>query len=167
MTKSKKTELLCSNKKLREIVGMPSKQALKKPREALSSEHTDFISRSPFFIVSSCDDNGVCEISPRGDEPGFVQVLDDKAFLFAEKPGNRRLDTLSNLVSNGNIGILFLVPKEQYCLRVVGKAKLSCQQISDDIKIDINTPTIFVTTLIEKVFFQCARAIKASRIWIA
>ena len=167
MAEFKKTESLHSSAKLRELVGMPSRQALKKPRKALSSEHTDFISRSPFLIISSCDNKGVCEISPRGDEPGFVQVLDDKAFLFAEKPGNRRLDTLSNLISNGNIGVLFLVPKEEYCLRIIGKARLSYQETQGEEKTNHKMPIIFVTTIIEQVFFQCARAIKASKIWIA
>ena len=159
------TELIHSNKTLRLLIGKPSEQALKKPLLALSPEHKKFISKSSFFIISSCTDEGECEISPRGDQPGFVKVINNKTFVFIEKPGNRRLDTLSNLVSNKNIGILFLVPLEQYCLRIKGKAELSYQVPSGNKKINTEKPTIFVTTRIEQVFFQCARAIKASKIW--
>ena len=87
-----------------------------------------------------------------------------KTFIFIEKPGNRRLDTLSNLISNKNIGVLFLVPQEQYCLRIKGKAELSYRAPLNDKK-NLVPPAIYVTTRIEQVFFQCARAIKASQIW--
>ncbi len=165
MINDKSTELIHSNIALRQLIGKPSKRALKRPQLALSPEHKKFISKSSFFIVSSCSDEGECEISPRGDEPGFVKVIDDKTFIFIEQPGNRRLDTLSNLVSNKNIGLLFLVPREQYCLRIKGKAELSYQVLSDNKKSNTKIPKIFVTTKIEQVFFQCARAIKASKIW--
>ena len=165
MINNRNTELIDSYESLRKLIGMPSEQALKKSQLALSPEHKKFISKSPFFLISSCSDNGECEISPRGDKPGFVEVINDKTFIFIEKPGNRRLDTLSNLISNKNIGILFLVPQEQYCLRIKGKAELFYQIPSNDKKKDLVPPTIFVTTRVEQVFFQCARAIKASQIW--
>ena len=165
MINNKNTELIDSYESLRKLIGMPSEQALKKSQLALSPEHKKFISKSPFFMISSSSDHGECEISPRGDKPGFVEVINDKTFIFIEKPGNRRLDTLSNLISNKNIGILFLVPQEQYCLRIKGKAELSYQIPSNDKKKDLIPPTIFVTTRVEQVFFQCARAIKASQIW--
>lgn len=165
MINDRNTELIDSYKSLRKLIGKPSVQALTKPQLALTPEHKKFISKSPFFMISSCSDNGECEISPRGDKTGFVEVIDDRTFIFIEKPGNRRLDTLSNLISNKNIGILFLVPQEQYCLRIKGKAELSYQIQSNNKKKDLVPPTIFVTTRVEQVFFQCARAIKASQIW--
>lgn len=165
MINYKNTELICSSKTLRQLIGKPSEQALKKPQLVLSPEHKKFISKSSFFLISSCSNKGECEISPRGDEPGFVQVIDDKTFIFIEKPGNRRLDTLSNLISNKNVGMLFLVPQEQHCLRIKGKAELSYQVSLDNKELNKETPTIFITTRIEQVFFQCARAIKASKIW--
>jgi PPOX class probable FMN-dependent enzyme len=109
---------------LRSIIGEPSKLANRKVISHLDKNCRDFIERSPFLVISTADQSGFCDTSPRGDMPGFVLVLDEKRLIIPERPGNKRIDSMRNILSNPRIGLLFFIPAMGETLRVNGKAFL-------------------------------------------
>jgi uncharacterized protein len=139
--------------------------------EAKELDHLDahgiaFIALSPMVVVSSADREGHCDASPRGDAPGFVRVLDHTTLLLPERRGNRRVDTLENLVENPRIGLLFLVPGTNETLRVNGRVEV----IDDPDLLAPSTrgnlaPDLGVLIRVEEVFFHCARALLRSEVW--
>ena len=109
---------------LRERYGFPHDRAVLKEATALHAHHIRFIELSPFFALSSTGPDGRGDVSPRGEAPGFVHVLDDKTLAVPDRPGNNRLDTLTNVLANPNVGLMFLLPGVNEILRVNGKAEL-------------------------------------------
>src|SRR5438876_9871583 len=107
---------------LRELVGSPSERALKKDVAVLDEHCRAFIARSPFLLLATASGSGTCDVSPKGDAPGFVRVLDDRRLVIPDRPGNKRLDGMRNLVANPHIGLIFLVPGREETLRVNGRA---------------------------------------------
>ena len=95
---------------LRESYGAPSERSLKKQLSRLDKHCRDFIARSPFLVIASADPSGRCDASPKGDAPGFVQVIDDTTLLIPDRLGNNRVDTLANLLARPGIGLIFFVP---------------------------------------------------------
>ena len=92
------------------VIGTPGPLSLKKELNSLDEHMRRFIAHSPFVVISTCDKEGNCDASPRGDGPGFVQVLDDSTLLIPDRPGNKRVDSMRNILQTGRIGVLFLVP---------------------------------------------------------
>ena len=107
---SKSTHNIKAPKELRGLMGEPMELAARKSVSKLDRYSKEYISRSPFVCIGSADENGKADVSPRGDPPGFVQVLDDNTLFIPDRPGNRRVDTMSNIISNPNIALLFLIP---------------------------------------------------------
>ena len=110
---------------LRENYGAPSERALKKQLSRLDKHCRDFIARSPFLVIASADPSGWCDASPKGDAPGFVQVIDDTTLLIPDRLGNNRTDTLANLVARPGIGLIFFVPGINETLRVNGRSRIT------------------------------------------
>ena len=102
--------------------GTPSERAVMKVRTRLDDESRQFVSLSPFLLISTSGADGTCDVSPKGDAPGFVHVLDESRIVIPERNGNKRLDGMKNLLANPHIGLLFLVPGRDYTLRVNGRA---------------------------------------------
>src|SRR3954471_12003160 len=117
------THVLTDEAEIRAIVGgHPSERAMVKERRALDEQSRGFIAISPFVLLSTSGADGTCDVSPRGDAPGFVRVLDDTRIVIPERNGNKRVDGLKNLLTNSHAGLLFLVPGCDYTLRVNGRA---------------------------------------------
>ncbi len=95
---------------LRETMGETMEISVKKCIPSLDKHCKDFISRSPFLCIGTSGESGRADVSPRGDPPGFVQVLNDNTLFIPDRPGNNRLDTMTNIIENPNVGLLFLVP---------------------------------------------------------
>jgi len=110
---------------LRAKFGEVSHLASAKSRPALDKYSRQFISLSPFLVISTADANGRADLSPRGDPPGFVAVIDDHTILIPDRPGNNRLDTMANIVANPNVGLLFFVPGFEDTLRLNGQARIT------------------------------------------
>ncbi|MBV9356644.1 MAG: pyridoxamine 5'-phosphate oxidase family protein, partial [Chloroflexi bacterium] len=109
---------------LRELVGEPSERARQKQLARLDVHCRAFIARSPFLLLGTADADGRCDVSPKGDRPGFVFVPDEETLVIPDRPGNRRFDSLQNLMANPRIGLLFLIPGMSETLRVNGQAEL-------------------------------------------
>lgn len=93
---------------LRSIIGYPGELVKRKVISYLDEHCQDFLSRSPFLVISTSDESGFCDVSPRGDLPGFAFVLDEKHVVIPERPGNKRVDTMRNILSNPSVDLLFL-----------------------------------------------------------
>jgi uncharacterized protein len=106
------------------------------------------------------------DVSPKGDPPGFVQVLDDSTLVIPERPGNRKADTFSNLLQNRHVGLLFLIPGKQEMLRVSGTAVIVRDQwLRDGMAIAGKTPEFAIAITVTEVFFHCAKCVIRSQLW--
>ncbi len=109
---------------LRDLMGKPGGLAVGKQLDRLDRHCRSFIALSPFVLVGTVGPGGACDVSPRGGEPGFVLVIDEKTLAIPERPGNRRLDSLLNVLETGTVGLLFVVPGFEETLRVNGRASV-------------------------------------------
>ncbi|MCA9833760.1 MAG: pyridoxamine 5'-phosphate oxidase family protein [Thermomicrobiales bacterium] len=151
---------------LREIVGVPSPLIAEKSTPFVTPLVQQFIMSSPYFLVATAADDGTCDCTPRGDPPGAVYFPDARTLIFADRKGNRRVDSMQNMIRNPHVGLLFLIPGTDETVRVNGKATLStdpelCEQLSQQGK----PAQIVVIVEIEEVFTHCARSILRSKLW--
>jgi PPOX class probable FMN-dependent enzyme len=151
---------------LTELVGAPSPFSLRKEKASLDAHMRRFVARSPFLVVSTHSAEGRCDASPRGDAPGFVRVVDDRTLLVPDRRGNRRLDSLRNVVETGRAGLLFLVPGAGETLRVNGRAAvIRDEQWLAGMAEGGKVPLLALAVEAEECFLQCAKALVRSRLW--
>jgi uncharacterized protein len=151
---------------LRDLLGLPSARAVQKERPALDSNCVAFIQRSPFVFVSTSGRDGRCDVSPKGDAPGFVQVLDDRRLLIPDRPGNKRLDSMRNLLANPHLGLLFLVPGREETLRVNGRAWITRdERLLDLCVVQDKRPLLAIGVEVQECFMHCAKAFRRSGLW--
>jgi PPOX class probable FMN-dependent enzyme len=125
------------------------------------------IEAAPFCAVASVGPEGM-DCSPRGDAPGFVRILNDKTIAIPDRRGNNRLDTLRNIVRDGRVGLLFMIPGLNETLRVNGTAHLSTDpDLVSAFAVDGKRPVSAIVVAVETIYFQCARALKRSKLWDA
>src|SRR5262249_47016466 len=115
---------ITSIEQLREQVGAPRQRSVEKQLSALDLHCRAFIQRSPFMLLGTSGAAGRCDVSPKGDAPGFVRIVDDRTLAIPDRPGNKRFDSLQNILANPHVGLLFVVPGLDETLRVNGTASL-------------------------------------------
>lgn len=159
--------VLSDEQELRELMGEPIAQAVvDKSLSALDHHCRLFISRAPFLLISSNDAHGRADISPKGDPAGFVRVLDDATLAIPERPGNRRLDTLRNILQNPHVGLIFLIPGKRETLRVSGTARIvQDAQLAATFSVAGKAPELCIVVDVEEAFFHCAKCIVRSKLW--
>ena len=150
---------------LRETYPAPSERAVRKTLPALDHHMRRFISLSPFLCMGTSNDTGG-DVTPRGDAPGFVHVLDDRTLLIPDWPGNNRLDSLSNVAVNPHVGLLFFVPGMDETLRVNGDAEVSADPVLLQ-RWDVGGkhPRSVLRVTVREAFLHCAKALIRSRLW--
>jgi PPOX class probable FMN-dependent enzyme len=153
---------------LRQHYAGPKERAVRKEIPALDRHCRRFIELSPFLILATSDINHNMDASPRGGAPGFVKVTADGAVLIPDAPGNNRLDSFSNIVETGRVGLLFLIPGFDETLRVNGRAVLSIdaadiQRCTDERR----APKVVIRIGVQEVYLHCAKAFMRSRLWSA
>ncbi|WP_139488040.1 pyridoxamine 5'-phosphate oxidase family protein [Brevibacillus dissolubilis] len=160
-------QTISSEEELQELLGgKPSQLASNKVITQLDQHCRDFIAKSPFLFLSTSNREGLCDASPRGDAPGFVMVLDDKTILIPERPGNRRVDSMRNILSNPHVGLLFLIPGLEETLRINGRACLvQDQDLLEQMQVKGRTPLLGIGVEVEECFVHCAKAFKRSGLW--
>jgi uncharacterized protein len=157
---------IASAAELRELVGAPMERAVKKVRATLHPHHRSWIAASPYFMIATCDGSGQCDVSPKGDPPGSVHVLDDRTLVIPDRPGNRRVDSFLNVLSNPHVALLFLVPGRLDTLRVNGRARpIREAPFFDDLVVKEHRPSLALLVEIDEVFFHCPKASKRSSVW--
>lgn len=163
---SRFSEIVTTEAQLRAVIGYPSHRVVGKHIDALDGHCRAFISRSPFVLVASADAAGNMDVSPKGDPPGFVQILDDRTLAIPERPGNRQAATFSNLLANPQVGLLFLIPGKQETLRVCGTAVIARDHwLRSMMAHAAKTPEFAMVVSVQEVFFHCAKCVIRSRLW--
>ncbi|GGX39632.1 pyridoxamine 5'-phosphate oxidase family protein [Saccharospirillum salsuginis] len=151
---------------LRELYGTPKEKAVRKQLSHLEGHSKRYIGLSPFVVVSTYDAAGHIDVSPRGGDPGFVSILNDRQLLIPDVKGNKRLDNLVNIIETGRIGTCFMVPGVDETLRVNGRASLTVDPDLLALYPGIrNKPISGILIDIEEVFLHCAKAFMRSRLW--
>lgn len=151
---------------LRTVYKPPAPRAAQKVLDHLDDHCQNFIALSPLCILSSANADGQADASPRGDPPGFVQILDDKTLLLPDRPGNNQVDSLQNIVQNSGVGLLFFVPGMNETLRVKGKAEIvTDDDLLEPMKIRNRAPISGLRVTVEEAFLHCGRALIRSRVW--
>jgi PPOX class probable FMN-dependent enzyme len=151
---------------LREIVGHPSPGVAAKDRLSLDDYDRQWLARSPFCLLATSRADGTCDVSPKGDPPGFTLVLDDTTIAIPERPGNRRADGFRNILSNPHIGLIYLVPGRTDTLRVNGTATLVRDApFFDRMTVKGHRPVLAIIVQIEQIFYHCSKAFLRSELW--
>jgi PPOX class probable FMN-dependent enzyme len=125
-----------------------------------------FIARSPFVLVSTSDGAGRMDISPKGDAPGFVRVLDEKTLVIPDRPGNQRFDTFRNLFQSPRVGLIFLVPGKRETLRIGGRAEVVRDAtLLESLNAQGEVPALAIAVHVDEAFFHCSKCMIRSRLW--
>ncbi|MCZ7885778.1 MULTISPECIES: pyridoxamine 5'-phosphate oxidase family protein [Agrobacterium] len=140
--------------------------AIQKCQDRLGVHAQEFIRRSPFLCIGTQNLAGKADVSPRGDPAGFVKVLDGRTLVIPDRPGNNRLDTLSNIIANPVVGLLFIVPGFDDTLRVNGRATLSNDpELLKLMSVADRIPKLAIVVKVDEVFMHCAKAFRRSHLW--
>lgn len=152
---------------LREIVGVPTARSVQKERSTLDQHCRAFIAQSPFLLIATAGADGRCDISPKGDAPGFVLVLDDRRLVIPDRPGNKRLDGMRNLLANPHVGLIFLVPGREETLRANGRAWITRDpELLGRCAAQGRAPLLAIGVEVEQCFLHCAKAFRRSQLWM-
>lgn len=161
------TDRIESVEQLVELYGAPVQRALDKEIDFISDHYRAFIEKAPFVVIATSGSGGL-DCSPRGDPPGFTRVVDQHTVLIPDRRGNNRLDTLRNIVEDGRISLLFLIPGIGETMRINGHAYLTTDEaICGSFAIQGKSPNSVIVTKIERIYFQCQKALARSRLWQA
>jgi uncharacterized protein len=152
---------------LEHYYGEVSPAAIAKEVNYLHPHYKAMIKASPFVIIATVGPEGL-DASPRGDPAGFVQVLDDHTLLIPDRRGNNRIDSLRNIVRDGRVALLFLIPGVGETLRVNGQAVIStAPSLIERFPFKGTLPRSVIVVRAEAVYFQCSKALVRSELWNA
>ncbi|RQW62669.1 MSMEG_1061 family FMN-dependent PPOX-type flavoprotein [Vibrio viridaestus] len=151
---------------LRELYNNPHPLAVAKDIKHLDKHARTFIKNSRLFFLSSTNQDGFLDLSPRGGDAGFVKVLDDKTLAFPDSSGNNRLDTLTNIITNPQVGLLFIVPGIEDIVRIRGTASIHNDDELREHCLDGKTkPKSVIKVTVDSLLFHCPKALMKSKIW--
>jgi uncharacterized protein len=151
---------------LRGLYPQPRELAILKQLDRLDGHCRNFIAHSPLLVLGSTRDGRGTDVSPRGDAPGFARVLDDHTIAIPDRPGNNRLDTMSNIVADAEVGLLFFIPGIDETLRVNGTARLSRDpQLLAAAAVEGREPRLVILVTVREAFLHCGKALKRARFW--
>ncbi|MFC7739839.1 MSMEG_1061 family FMN-dependent PPOX-type flavoprotein [Nocardiopsis composta] len=152
---------------MREVVKEPPRAIAEKAIDRVDEQSRLFLEASPFFLLATTAPDGGMDVSPRGDPPGSVLVLDDgRSLAFGDRKGNRRLDSLRNILANPRVGMIFLIPGINDTLRVNGRAEvIRDAPYFDRLAVQGKRPELAIEVRIEELFLHCAKAFLRSSLW--
>jgi PPOX class probable FMN-dependent enzyme len=151
---------------LREHYQPAMQRALDKQLDHLDSHCKSFINEAPFLCIATSSPDGFADCSPKGDAPGFVDVLDDRTIVIPDRRGNNRLDTLTNLLANPQIGLIFLIPGVDETLRINGRAEISVDpDLLQNYEVKGKLPTAMIVVHVEEAYLHCPKALIRSNLW--
>jgi PPOX class probable FMN-dependent enzyme len=143
----------------------PGETSLTKVADHVHALYRPYIEAAPFAVLATVGEQGL-DTSPRGDAPGFVTVADEHTLLLPDRRGNQRIDSLRNIAHDPRVALLFLIPGAGEALRVNGMARISAlPALCERFAVEGHIPASVLVIAVRSVFFQCARAIKRSRLW--
>ena len=151
---------------LRGVLGEPNDLVKAKIADRLNPLTRKFVERSPFVVVATGRPDGGLDVSPRGDPPGFVRILDERTLLLPDRPGNKLADTLTNLLEDDRIALLFLIPGVGDTFRVNGRARIvDDPELLAPSAVDGKPPRLGVLVTVEEAYTQCPKALIRSDLW--
>jgi PPOX class probable FMN-dependent enzyme len=151
---------------LRASIGSPTRVVASKISDRLNPLTRQFVERSPFVCVATTLPGGGVDVSPRGDPSGFVRILDDRTLLIPDRPGNRLADTLTNLLADPSIGLLFLIPGVGDSFRVNGRGVITDdRELLAASEVDGSVPKLGIVVSIDEAYTQCSKALIRSDLW--
>ena len=157
--------LVTSIEALERLYGRPYGPSIAKETGRLTAHYRAFIEAAPFLAFASGGPDGL-DCSPRGDAPGFVRVADERTLLVPDRRGNNRIDTLRNILHDPRVALLFLIPGCGETIRVNGRAVISTDPaLTRSFIIDGKEPRAVIVVAVDRVFYQCAKAIVRSKLW--
>jgi PPOX class probable FMN-dependent enzyme len=158
--------IITEEAELRAIVGTPTELVVSKISDRLNELTRQFIERSPFLCVATKLPGGGVDVSPRGDPPSFVRILDERTLLIPDRPGNRIADTLTNLLADPSIGLLFLIPGIGDSFRVNGRGAITDDaELLAASEVEGAVPRLGIIVSIEEAYTQCSKALVRSDLW--
>lgn len=158
--------VITSEDDLRAIIGNPRQLILDKVTPYVTPLVQEFVEKSPYFLLASSAADGSCDCTPRGDPPGSLFFPDDRTLIFADRKGNRRIDSMQNILENPHVGLLFLIPGTDENVRINGRATITADpELCERLAINEKPAEVAVVVAIDEVFSHCARAILRSKLW--
>lgn len=159
-------QVIESEEELRALMGTPGARSLLKERPVLDAHCRAFIALSPLVLVATCDADGRCDVSPKGDAPGFVLALDERRLVIPDRPGNKRFDGMRNLIANPHVGLIFLVPGREETLRVNGRAWITRDaELLRRCAAEGRTPPLGIGVAVEACYLHCAKPFRRAHLW--
>lgn len=151
---------------LRALIGAPKEIVVRKISDRLNALTRQFVERAPFVCLATSDREGSCDVSPRGDPAGFVRILDERTLLLPERPGNKLADSLRNILSNPQVGLLFVIPGVSDTFRINGRATLITDEaLLEPSSVEGKRPTLGILIDIEQAYTHCSKAFLRSDFW--
>ncbi|MGW2914007.1 MSMEG_1061 family FMN-dependent PPOX-type flavoprotein [Streptomyces asoensis] len=155
-----------SRDELRALLGEPWPVVIEKVHDRLTEQGLDIVARSPFCLLATSDARGDCDVSPRGDAPGFTHVIDDGTIALPDRPGNRRGDSFHNILDNLHAALLYLIPGGKEVLRVNGRARiLADAPFFDAMALDGRRPQFALVLEIDEIYLHCPASLRRSGVW--
>lgn len=166
VTRERFEDVIRTETQLRETLGHPSARAAGKATDHIDSHFAGFISQSPFVLIGSSDSEGNQDVSPKGDPSGFVLVLDEHTLAIPDRPGNRRGDTFSNIISNPTVALFFMVPGVAETLRVQGNAIIVRDiALRERMAVHGKTPELAIVVDVHDAFMHCPKCVVRADLW--
>jgi PPOX class probable FMN-dependent enzyme len=159
-------EVVKTHKRLRELNKLPSHRASNKVIDHIDDICRRFIAACPFVIVATRGADGRLDLSPKGDPPGFVRVLDEKTVAIPDRLGNNRLDTFENLLTHPEVGLFFMIPGNGDTLRVSGKGQIIRDStLQGSLAVNDKIPNLVLIVSVEEAFMHCPKCMVRSGLW--
>ena len=166
MTAVSFSDVITEEGQLREIFGWPTERALNKQIDRLDHHCRAIIAKCPFLLLGTADATGRCDVSPKGDYPGFVRVPDNSTIAIPDLPGTNRLDTLTNMINNPQVGLIFMIPGMDETLRINGKVRLTRDaDLLESMAYHGKLPKLAIVVDVQEVFTHCPKAFLRSKLW--
>ncbi|MFF2848603.1 MSMEG_1061 family FMN-dependent PPOX-type flavoprotein [Streptomyces sp. NPDC058001] len=157
---------LRSPAELRDLLGEPQPIVIDKVHARLDEDDQALLARSPFCLIATSDARGACDVSPRGDAPGFTHIVDPGTVALPERPGNRRGDSLQNMLANPHAGLLYLIPGSGDVLRINGRARiLTDAPFFAAMASKGRRPDLAVLIEIDEIYLHCPQSLRRSGLW--
>ena len=159
-------EPITTEEALRRYIPPPSEPALRKQISVIDEHCRDFIERSPFMLLATSNARGECDVSPKGDRPGFVQVIDERTLVIPDRPGNQRADSLLNIIANPHVGLLFIMPGVEWTLRVNGGATIIRDAaVRERCAVDGKVPALAIAVDVQEAYLHCPKCFIRAGLW--
>ncbi|MEM8684125.1 MAG: MSMEG_1061 family FMN-dependent PPOX-type flavoprotein [Pseudomonadota bacterium] len=166
MTVARFEDVIETREQFRAVMGEPSDKVTRKSLSALDKHCGAFIDRAPFMLIASADADGNMDVSPKGDPVGFVKILDDKTLAIPDRLGNKRADTIENILQNPKVGLIFLIPGKTETLRIGGEAMIVRDvALRDSMAVKGKSPDFVIVVSVEEAFFHCSKCMIRSKLW--